>query len=148
MLAAHVPDEWNQKTQRIIGLAMEVHSILGPGLLERLYEDALAFELAGAGFSVERQHPIRMRYKTIDLGAQRLDLIVDELIVLELKAVDAITDLMLAQLVSYLRSAKLPLGLLINFNVPLLKDGIYRRLNPAACPTLSRSSPSDLSASL
>ncbi len=147
-MLAQVPDEWNLKTQRVIGLAMEVHSILGPGLVERLYEDALSYELGRAGFSIKRQHPIRLRYKEIELGEQRLDLVVDDLVVLELKSVDAVSDLMLAQLVSYLRSARLPLGLLINFNVPPIKDGIYRRLNPVACPKAPSPDQSVLSASL
>lgn len=145
---AQVPDEWNLKTQRIIGLAMEVHSILGPELVERLYEDALSYELVRAGFSVQRQHPVRLRYKEIELSEQRLDLVLDHLIVLELKSVEAVSDLMLAQLVSYLRPAHLPLGLLVNFNVPLLKDGIYRRLNPLACPHALPIAQPTLSASL
>lgn len=113
---------------------MEVHTILGPGLLERMYEDALVYELGLRGLSVEQQFPIRIRYKEIDLSQQRLDLVVERLVVVELKAVERVSDVFLAQLVSYMRSARLPLGLLINFHTLHLKDGIYRRINHYAIP--------------
>lgn len=147
-LRAQVPEQWNVVTERIIGLAMEVHSVLGPGLLERLYEDAMVHELECAGMRVQRQYPVRLRYKEIELGEQRLDLVVNELIVIELKSIEKVSDVHLAQLVSYLRSAKLPLGLLINFNVPRLKEGLFRRINPAACPPCDVTQSSSSSASL
>jgi GxxExxY protein len=100
-----IPSEWNAKTERIIGLAMEVHTELGPGLHEKLYEDALCYELVSGGFEVDRQLMVRPKYKTIELSPQRLDLVVDKLIVLELKSVDSIPDLFLATLMSYLRAA-------------------------------------------
>jgi len=127
---APIPDEWNQVTRAIIRCALEVHSILGPGLLERLYEDALCYELTQAGLPIVRQPSVRVRYKTIELSEQRLDIVVASLVVVELKAVETVPDVYLSQLVSYLRSADLPLGLLINFNVHRLKDGLYRRINP------------------
>lgn len=129
-----VPAEWNLITERIIGCAIEVHSHLGPGLLERLYEVALIHELRESGLDVVAQVPVTLRYKTIDLPEQRLDLVVNDLVVVELKSVEAVHEIHLAQLLSYLRSINRPLGLLINFNVPLLIKGVYRRINPRAIP--------------
>ena len=123
-----VPDAWNDVTRRIIGCAMEVHSHLGPGLAEKLYEDALVYELRVAGLDFQQQHPVRVRYKEALLPEQRLDLLVEDLVVVELKATDGIADVHLAQLLSYMRSADVPLGLLINFNVEALKHGIRRRI--------------------
>jgi GxxExxY protein len=124
-----VPAEWNRLTEQVIGAAMEVHSTLGPGLLERLYENALCVELGLRNISFERQAPIRMSYKGTDIGDQVMDLVVGGVLILELKAIERVNDVHLAQLVSYLRSSTLPLGLLINFNVTRLKDGIFRRVN-------------------
>jgi GxxExxY protein len=129
-----IPPEWNAKTERIIGLAMEVHSHLGPGLLERIYEDAMELELTRAGFRVNRQFVFRPKYKGLELSPQRLDCVIDELIVMEFKATESVPDVHLAQLLSYMRLAGFPLGLLINFNVVRLRDGIHRKLNAAACP--------------
>jgi GxxExxY protein len=127
-----VPQSWNAVTRQVIGCAMEVHRLLGPGLLERIYEEALCYELSLAGLAFERQTPFKLRYKEIELPEQRLDLLVDGLIVVELKSVERVPDIYLAQMVSYMRSLDVPLGLLLNFNCALLKDGIYRRVNPAA----------------
>ena len=127
-----LPTEWNVVTHTIIACAMEVHTMLGPGLLERLYEEAMAYELGRRGMVFQRQFPIRMRYKNIELPEQRLDLVVENLVVVELKAIESVADNQLAQLTSYLRSASLPLGLLINFNCARLKDGIYRRINSSS----------------
>ena len=129
-----VPAEWNELTKRIIGCAMEVHSIIGPGLVERLYEDALVYELGLVGLRVERQVPFRLVYKGLALSEQRLDLVIEGLVVVELKSVERVHDAHLAQLVSYLRSANFPLGLLINFHGLHLKDNIHRRINPKAIP--------------
>jgi len=133
-LDAQIPQEWNELTKRVIGLAMEVHTQLGPGLLERLYEEAFDFELRNAGLEVKRQYPVRVLYKSIELGEQRLDLVVNDLVVVEIKASSGVADAHLAQLTSYLKASRLPLGLLINFHALRLKDGVYRRLNPAALP--------------
>lgn len=131
--------EWlNILSGRVIGCAMEVHSHLGPGLLERIYEEALAFELENAGLCVHRQAPIVVSYKGLELGGQRLDLVVEGTIIVELKAVEVVSGAHFAQLVSYLRAAQLPLGLLINFNCLRLKDGLYRRLNTQALPNWMR----------
>ena len=108
---------------------MEVHSTLGPGLLERVYEEAMAYELREAGLGFERQKEIVIPYKAIRLSVQRLDLVVERTVVVELKATEDVAPVHLAQLVSYLRAARLPLGLVINFNERRLKDGIFRRIN-------------------
>lgn len=125
-----VPDWLNQLTQRVIGCAIEVHTLLGPGLLESLYERALAYELVSAGLKVECQVPIVLKYKGQELGDLRVDMIVERVLIVELKCVERVHDAHLAQLLSYLRSTDLPLGLLINFHHPRLVDGISRRINP------------------
>jgi GxxExxY protein len=114
-------------TEKIIGAAIEVHRNLGPGLLESAYEACLVYELEAAGLAVERQKPVPLVYKDIrlDLG-YRLDMVVDDQVVLELKAVDEFTDIHEAQILSYLKFSDYEVGLLINFNVRLLKDGIRR----------------------
>lgn len=124
-----IPAELNALTERIIGCAIEVHRTLGPSLLERLYEQAFEHELRLSGLHVARQVPITLYYKGLELGAQLLDLVVEGLIVVELKAIERVADVHLAQLVSYLHSGNYPLGLLINFHVPVLRSGIHRRLN-------------------
>lgn len=115
-------------TEAVIGAAIEVHSLLGPGLLERLYEEAMVYELRRRDLTLERQKSIVLKYKEVNLGEQVLDLVVDGLVVVELKSVEKVHDVHLRQLVSYMKSARLPLGLLINFNTPLLKDGLHRRV--------------------
>jgi GxxExxY protein len=134
---ADVPPEWNRVSSLVIGAAMSVHTEIGPGLLERFYETALEHELGLVGLRVRRQHPVRVSYKGVDLGLHVLDLVVEDLIVLELKAADEVHDTHLAQLVSSMRLAKLPLGLLINFNVASLKQGIHRRILTKGTPTPS-----------
>ncbi|MBX3361094.1 MAG: GxxExxY protein [Phycisphaeraceae bacterium] len=142
---AGIPDEWNRITGEILGAAIEVHSQLGPGLLERLYEQALCHELSLRKVQVRRQHPIRLTFKGMELGEQFVDLVVEGLVVVELKSVERVSDTHLSQLMSYMRSASLPLGLLINFNVAKLKEGIYRRVitpnGPIPRPMLEELSP-------
>lgn len=125
---ADVPAEWNRLSEAVIGAAMEVHSALGPGLLERLYEQAMDHELDIRGLARRRQYPICMKYKGIELGEQFVDLVVGDILVVELKSVERVHDAHLAQLVSYMRSGRFPLGLLINFNCARLKDGMFRRV--------------------
>lgn len=132
-----VPAEWNELTSRVIGCAIEVHRHLGQGLLEKLYEAAFVHELRSTGLRLEQQRVERVPYKDIVLPEQVFDVVVENLIVVELKAVAAVADAHLAQLVSYLRVARLPLGLLINFHVPRLADGVYRRINSSAIPQRS-----------
>jgi GxxExxY protein len=129
-----VPTVWNQLTHEVIACAMRVHSVLGPGLPERMYAIALRRELDKARIAYVPECLIDVEYEGVSVGELRMDVLIDGLLVVELKAVESVSDLHLAQLVSYLRAGKLPLGLLINFNVLRLKDGIYRRLNADAVP--------------
>lgn len=116
----------NQLSSRIIGASIEVHRNLGPGFLEKIYEEALAIELADRNISFQRQHEISVEYKGQQIGLNRLDLLVENCIIVELKAVEAISPIHRAQIISYLKATGYKLGLLINFNVTLLKQGINR----------------------
>lgn len=129
-----VPAEWNRCTEQIIAAAMEVHSALGPGLLERMYEEAFCHELSLRSIHFERQSPIELAYKGKMLGAQTVDLLVADLVIVELKSIERVHDVHLRQLVSYMKSRRVPLGLLINFNVSLLKEGIFRRVSTSSTP--------------
>ena len=113
----------------VIGAAIEVHRVLGPGYIESVYEEALALELEARGISFSRQCAVTVRYKGKEIGKARLDFLVGDLVVLEIKAVDALAPVHRAQLISYLRSTGLELGLLINFNQEILRDGIRRVAN-------------------
>jgi len=110
----------------VIGAAIEVHRVLGPGFLESVYEEAMCIELTARGIPFARQVPIVLRYKGRVVGEYRLDLLVGDRLIVELKAVDVLAPIHGVQLRSYLRVAKRTLGLLLNFNVPLLPQGIRR----------------------
>lgn len=113
-----------------IGKAIEVHRALGPGLLESAYQECLCYELQAAGLYVEREKPMPILYKDIRLDhGYRLDLLVEEQLVIELKTVEALSDLHVAQLLTYLKFGNHRLGLLINFRVKMLRDGIKRLTN-------------------
>ncbi|MCF8152259.1 MAG: GxxExxY protein [Burkholderiaceae bacterium] len=115
------------KTEKVIGAAIEVHRILGPGLLESAYEECLAFELGNVGFEVERQVALPVRYKSVDLNCgYRIDLLIDNCLIVELKTVESFLPIHEAQLLTYLRLSGITTGLLINFNVPALKNGLRR----------------------
>jgi len=116
----------NTLTEQVIGLAIEVHRTLGPGLLESVYESALANELTSAGLHFERQKALPVIYKGTTIGEFRSDLIVENALLLELKSVDRHEPLFEAQVLTYLKLSGLQLGLLLNFNTRLLKDGIKR----------------------
>jgi len=117
-------------TGRIISAAIEVHRHLGPGLLESAYEECLCRELEQRGINFERQVDLPIDYKGYRIGSvYRLDLVVDQRVVVELKAVRQLEKIHEAQLLTYLKLAELKLGLLLNFNVVLLKDGIKRLVN-------------------
>ena len=117
-------------TSKIISLAFEVHANLGPGLMESAYEACLDHELIQAGYDVKRQTPIDIPYRDLVIHAgYTADFIVNELVLIELKAVTELTDLHLAQVITYLKLSKLEVGLLINFNVRQLKTGIRRVSN-------------------
>jgi GxxExxY protein len=115
-------------TEKIISGAIEVHSKLGPGLLESVYEEALAHEFTLRGMRFSRQEQISLNYKGKDVGRHRIDYLVEEEVVLELKAIESILKIHEAQLLTYLQATKKRVGLLINFNVVRLKDGIKRMI--------------------
>jgi GxxExxY protein len=121
-----IPPEDEELAHRIIGAAIEVHRVLGSGFLEKIYERALYYELKKQGIPCEPQKEIMVPYKEIEIPGQQLDLLVGGRIIVELKAVSELHPLHQAQLLSYLKATSLRLGLLINFNVPVLKDGIKR----------------------
>jgi GxxExxY protein len=117
-------------TRRVIGSAIEVHKVLGPGLLESAYQDCLEHELSLAGLQCESQVPVSLNYKGLPVGdAYRVDLLVERRLVIELKSIEQVAPLHKAQLLTYLRLLRREIGLLINFNVLLLKDGIHRVVN-------------------
>jgi GxxExxY protein len=120
----------NEISYEIIGLALELHKNLGPGLLESSYENALAYDLREAGLEVRQQASMPFIYKEIkmDVG-YRIDLLVENKIIIEVKSIDNLAPVHYAQLLTYLKLSKLNLGLLINFNCKLLKTGIHRIVN-------------------
>ena len=114
-------------THLIIGAAIEIHRTLGPGLLESVYEECLAKEFSLRGIPYERQKPVPLIYKDLKLECgYRLDFLVNKRVVVELKSIEAIASIHESVMLTYLRLSGSPLGLLINFNVPILKDGIRR----------------------
>ena len=119
-------DDLNELTKKIIGCAIEVHRQLGPGLLESIYEKALYIELSLAGLKFENQKIIVVKYKNNKIGEFRIDILVENSIILELKSVERFDPVFEAQLLSYMKLGNYKLGLLINFNHNLLKDGIKR----------------------
>ena len=122
--------ELNQITDAIIGCSIEIHKQLGPGLLESAYKECLFYELKNNGFDVKREITMPIVYKEIKLDyGYRMDLLVENKVVVELKTVDFIMDVHKAQLLTYLKLGNYKLGLLINFNETLLKDGIKRIIN-------------------
>ncbi|NNJ11943.1 GxxExxY protein [Chloroflexales bacterium ZM16-3] len=123
-------DDQSQLSHNIIGAAIEVHRALGPGLLESAYEVCLCHELGLRGLSFQRQVALPLTYKGVQLDCgYRIDVIVADTVLLELKAVEQILPIHEAQLLTYLRLTKIKLGLIINFNVPVLKSGIKRMVN-------------------
>ena len=120
----------NQVTEQIIGAAIAVHRTLGPGLLESAYETCLVYELTQQGLKVEAQKPLPVVYREVKLDCgYRLDLLVEDTVVVELKAVDRLAPIHTAQLMSYLKLSGCKVGLLINFHETLLKNGIVRKVN-------------------
>lgn len=114
-------------TEAIIGAAIEVHRELGPGLLESAYEECLAYELSLRGLTARRQVELPVIYKRVELDCgYRIDLIVEEAVVVELKAVEKLLPIHEAQILTYLKLSGMSVGLLLNFNVPVLRDGIKR----------------------
>lgn len=120
----------NDISQIIIGCAIKVHTALGPGLLESAYEECLYYELVKAGLRVEKQKALPLVYEEIKLEiGYRLDLIVEGKVIIEVKACEGLNDVHLAQVLTYLKLSNVKLGLLINFNVSKLKNGIQRVVN-------------------
>lgn len=120
----------NEIAGRVIGMSIDVHSRLGPGLLESAYKECLFYKLRKEGLLVEKEKALPVIYEEVKLDCgYRLDLLVENKLVLELKSVDAINDVHLAQILTYLKLGGYKLGLLINFNTVLLKNGIKRVIN-------------------
>lgn len=120
----------NDLSQIIIGCAIKVHTALGPGLLESAYEECLYYELVKEGLKVEKQKPLPLVYEEIRLEVgYRLDLIVDNKVIIEVKACEALNNIHMAQVLTYLKLSHVKLGLLINFNVTRVKEGIRRVVN-------------------
>ena len=123
-------EKLDEMTEQVIGAAIQVHRALGPGLLESAYEACLAFELMERGLKVEQQKPLPVVYRQIKLDTgYRLDLLVEGVVIVEVKAVDRLAPIHDAQLLSYLKLSGCKVGLLINFNVKVLKEGIKRVVN-------------------
>jgi len=121
---------FNQITERVIGVCIDIHKQLGPGLLESAYEECVCYELAQLGMRFERQKPLPVKYKNVNLDCgYRLDLVIEDKVILELKTVEQLLPIHEAQLLTYLKLSGLTLGLLINFNVAMLKHGIKRIAN-------------------
>jgi GxxExxY protein len=123
-------EELNQLTERIIGAAIEVHRVTGPGLLESAYEECLCYELSQLGLEFKRQVHLPVPYKglLLDCG-YRMDLVVEDAVIVELKAVEHLLPVHSAQLLTYLKLSGRKVGLLMNFNEPALKDGLKRLAN-------------------
>jgi GxxExxY protein len=118
--------EADELARRVIGAAIEVHRALGPGYLEKVYEEALTVELEHQGVPFSRQHPVAVSYRGRPVGEGLVDLLVGGCVVVELKAVSALAEVHKAQVISYLKATGCRLGLLVNFQVPVLKDGVKR----------------------
>jgi GxxExxY protein len=125
--------EFEEVTEKIIGCAMEVHSALGPGLLENAYRECLFYKLRKTGLYVEKEKPLPIIFEGIRLDCgYRIDLLVERNIVIELKSVKKIEDIHLAQILTYLKFGEYKVGLILNFNVTSLKDGIKRIANSSS----------------
>jgi GxxExxY protein len=124
-----IPDEYRAVTEAVIGAAIEVHRCLGPGLLESCYAACLAYELSkrGIAFRKEVDRPVAYKEVRLDCG-YRMDFVIAEIVLLELKAVEQVTNIHESQLLTYLKLSGLRVGLLLNFNVNFLRDGIMRRV--------------------
>lgn len=120
----------NEITEKIIGAAIKVHQRLGPGLLESAYQACLYYEIIKEGLTVEKEKPLPLVYEEVKLDCgYRIDLLIENTIIVEVKSVDALADIHLAQILTYLKLSNKRIGLLINFNVTRLKDGLKRVIN-------------------
>lgn len=120
----------NELSNKVIGLAIEVHKALGPGLLESAYKECLFYKIKQEGLKVEKEKPMPLVFEDVHLDCgYRMDLLVENKLVIEIKSVDALNDVHLAQTLTYMKLGNFKLGLLINFNVTLLKNGLKRVIN-------------------
>jgi len=120
----------NELSKKIIGCAIEVHKQLGPGLLESAYQECLSYELQNIGLKVKKEIPMPIVYKDVKLDhGYRIDLLVEDKVVIEIKSVEALNDVHTAQVLTYLKLGNYKLGLLLNFYVAILKNGIKRVIN-------------------
>lgn len=120
----------NEIANKVIGIAIEVHKTLGPGLLESAYKECLYYKIKQAGLFVEKEKPMPLIFEDVKLDCgYKIDILIENKLVVELKAVDSLNDIHLAQILTYLKIGNFKLGLLINFNVSLLKNGIKRVIN-------------------
>lgn len=120
----------NEISYKVIGIALELHKNLGPGLLESAYESALAYDLMTQGFQVAQQTPMPFVYKDVKLEVgYRIDLIIDNKVLIEIKSIESLAPVHFSQTLTYLRLSGLKLALLINFNTKILKEGIHRIVN-------------------
>lgn len=120
----------NELSKNVIGYAMQVHTALGPGLLESAYKECLAYTLAKAGLQIAKEKPMPLIYEEVKLECgYRIDILVENKLVLEIKSLDALNDVHMAQTLTYMKLGNYKLGLLMNFNVTKLKDGIKRIIN-------------------
>jgi len=120
----------NEISNIVIGLAIEVHKSLGPGLLESAYKECLYYKIMRSGLNVEKEKPMPLIFEEVKLDCgYRIDILVENKVVIEIKSVEALNDVHLAQTLTYMKLGNFKLGLLINFNVVLLKDGIRRVVN-------------------
>ena len=129
----------NELSNKIIGLAIEVHTALGPGLLESAYKECLFYKIGKSGISVEKEKPMPLVFEEVRLDCgYRIDLVTEKKLVIEIKSVEALNEIHLAQTLTYLKLGNYKLGLLINFNVAKLKDGIKRVITALCelCETL------------
>ena len=118
--------KFDELSNKIIGCAIEVHKQLGPGLLENLYEEAMEHELKSRGIEYKRQKQLEIEYKGNPIGNYRLDYLIENKVIVELKCVEAIKNIHIAQVMTYLKAENLRVGVLINFNVDKLREGIRR----------------------
>lgn len=117
----------NEITEKVIGFSIDIHRCLGPGLLESAYEECLTYELKNAGFKIERQKPMPLLYKEVKMDCgYRIDLLVENQVIVELKTVESFSKVHEAQILTYMKLSKISVGLLINFNSLILKNGIRR----------------------
>ena len=120
----------NQISKEVLDAAFKVHTKLGPGLLESAYQECLFYEIKKKGFGIEKEYPLPLEYENVQLDVgYRIDLLVEKKFVVEIKSVESINDVHLAQILTYLKLSDIKLGLLLNFNVARLKHGIKRVIN-------------------